>query len=130
MNSLDWLSFDLGIMLPGAACLLGGFQATLMIETISFIVVIVFLLALWRRAKAKQQPDADMYLERLIYFVKFFLPPVTRTLCQALSCAEYKGAQGGGVANVLIVDFNINCDSEAYTAIQAYAVVGDKGLWI
>ena len=128
MNSLDWLSFDLGIMLPGAACLLGGFQATLMIETISFIVVIVFLLALWWRAKAKQQPDADMYLERLIYFVKFFLPPVTRTLCQALSCAEYEGEEGGGVANVLIVDFNVNCDSEAYTAIQAYAVVGGTGL--
>ena len=114
-------------MLPGAACVFAGFQTTLMIETLVFIAVIAVLLALWRRAKAKQQPDADMYLERLIYFVKFFLPPVTRTLCQALSCAEYEGAQGGGVANVLIVDFDVNCDSEAYTAIQAYAVVGDKG---
>ena len=123
VSVLSITGLDISIALPGSGCLFPRFHTSLMIQTIGFVTIGAGFVAAWARDKAKQLANASSHLENFIVFAKMFLPSITRTLSQALSCVTYEGAMDGASKRVLDVDHDVNCDSAAYTPMQIYAVV-------
>ena len=119
----SFTSLDLSVAIPGSGCVFPRFHTSLMIQTIGFVTIGVGLVAAWARGKAKQVANASSHLKDFVIFAKMFLPSITRTLSQALSCVTYEGAMAGASKRVLDVDHDVNCDSAAYTPMQIYAVV-------
>ena len=95
-----------------------------MAKTILFITIIALFLAAFAHSKAKGHPDPNVHLRRLVNFVKMFLPMITRTLFQALSCATYEGSEDDDVT-VLFIDHKIDCESATFSSMRAYASVSD-----
>mgnify|MGYP005698572327 CR=1 FL=1 len=89
----SFTSLDLSVALPGSGCVFPRFHTSLMIQTIGFVTIGAGFIAAWARDKAKQLANASSHLENFIVFAKMFLPSITRTLAQALSCGTYEGAE-------------------------------------
>ena len=120
----SFTSLDLSVALPGSGCVFPRFHTSLMIQTIGFVTIGAGLVAAWARKKAKQVANASSHLKDFVIFAKMFLPSITRTLSQALSCRTYKGAENSAASvHVLNVDMHVYCDSAAYASMRIYAVV-------
>ena len=85
VDAIAWASLDLGVAFPSMGCLVPGFEASLMIETLGFVAVSGLFVIAWAVFKAKGDEDAWIHLWRLVVFCKLFLPAITRSLFQALS---------------------------------------------
>ena len=118
----SFTTLEIGIVVPTSSCFFDTFEDELMAKTILFVTIIALFLAAFAHSKAKGHPDPNVHLRRLVNFVKMFLPMITRTLFQALSCATYEGGAKGAVT-VLFVDHAVNCNSAPYSSMRAYALV-------
>ena len=85
VDAIAWASLDLGVAFPSVGCLVPGFEASLMIETLGFVAVSALFVLAWAISNAKGDEDAWIHLWRLVVFCKLFLPAITRSLFQALS---------------------------------------------
>ena len=106
----SFTSLDLSVAIPGSGCVFPRFHTSLMIQTIGFVTIGVGLVAAWARDKAKQVANASSHLKNFVIFAKMFLPSITRTLSQALSCGTYEGAENGAI-EVLNIDHAVYWDS-------------------
>ena len=124
VSVLSITGLEISIALPGSGCLFPRFHTSLMIQTIGFVTIGAGFIAAWARDKAKQLANASSHLENFIVFAKIFLPSISRTLAQALSCGTYEGAENGASSvHVLNIDHTVYCDSAAYASMRIYAVV-------
>ena len=121
VDVFQFLSFDIGMAIPGLDCLVKRFSGKLMFQTIGFIVISLLFLAAYARAKANQDANAHMHLCHLVDFVKLVLPAITRLQFQAITCKTYEGR--GKAVSVLLVDHAMDCSSSAFASMRAFATV-------
>ena len=93
-----------------------------MVQSLSFAGVCALFVMFWKLADSTGTKDANAHLRRLVEFVKFFLPAVTRVLFQALLCVEYHDGYGGNV-RMLLVDRSVDCRGSDYDRIRSFAIV-------
>ena len=74
MGSLQWVSLDLSMIIPGSGCVVPRFEGTLLIQTLGFVGAITLFLAAWGVAKSRGRGDRDqktwIILRRLVDFIK------------------------------------------------------------
>ena len=98
------------------------FGESLLIETGAFIAVSFLFFLAYGISSATGDKDEWVHLRRYLDVCKFFLPAITRSLFQALSCAEYDAGDKGTV-RVLFVDHAVDCDSASYEPLRIYASI-------
>ena len=116
LECFEWLGLDV----PSIPCVTDqiSFETKLGIHSSAFIGVGLFFTARWVIKSWSQGDSAWKEGQRFVYFAKFFLPPVTHTICSAFRCT-WLHSEGAGDWPIneeyLMADMTINCYSKRYT---------------
>ena len=125
LECFEWLGLDV----PSIPCITDqiSFETKLGIHSSVFIGVGLVFTGRWYLKNQSQNGRGWKEGQRFVYFAKFFLPPVTHTICSAFRCT-WLHSEGAGDWPIdeeyLMADMTINCYSERYTGtIRPWATV-------